>query len=191
MTATPAQRNFADTLIRERDVPAETVEMINRLFADPDASPRRGGPISEVIDGLLRRPRRAARAAAAAPAAHGAVFAAIDALEVSKYAIPAVDLPAALMPVVAGNDHLFVEVREYRGRKYLRRLHGAPGSFSRSKLPLAVTGDIAAVLTGHTLRYSQKFGELYTCCGVCGAELTDETSRALKLGPVCRQRWGL
>ena len=35
------------------------------------------------------------------------------------------------------------------------------------------------------LRYGRTIGQ----CGVCGRTLTDEDSRALGIGPVCRQRW--
>ena len=36
-------------------------------------------------------------------------------------------------------------------------------------------------------RYGQELGE----CGVCGRELTDERSRAIGIGPVCREKLGM
>lgn len=33
------------------------------------------------------------------------------------------------------------------------------------------------------------FGKLYGFCVACGADLTDETSIALGIGPVCRKKW--
>lgn len=36
-----------------------------------------------------------------------------------------------------------------------------------------------------TVRYGHELG----CCGVCGRDLTDETSRAAGIGPVCAQRF--
>jgi hypothetical protein len=36
-------------------------------------------------------------------------------------------------------------------------------------------------------RYGQELGE----CGVCGRELTDEQSRAIGIGPVCREKLGM
>jgi exosome complex RNA-binding protein Csl4 len=37
---------------------------------------------------------------------------------------------------------------------------------------------------------TQRYGALYSVCSVCGAELTDDRSVELKLGPVCRGRFG-
>ncbi len=36
-------------------------------------------------------------------------------------------------------------------------------------------------------RYGQELGE----CGVCGRELTDEVSRSIGIGPVCREKLGM
>lgn len=39
-----------------------------------------------------------------------------------------------------------------------------------------------------TLEQAQEFGRLYGVCGICGATLTDETSIAAGIGPVCAGR---
>jgi hypothetical protein len=40
-------------------------------------------------------------------------------------------------------------------------------------------------------KYARLFGEHYTCCGSCGAPLTDNKSRELMLGPECRKKFSL
>lgn len=192
MSATPRQRDFVDTLLRERVVPDAVSAMVQEVMSRADASPAMGGPISQIIDQLKKLPRKGdavAAPAAGAPVGGGGGF--WSGIEKAKYAIPREDLPlgdAAL--ACGGNDHLFVEVREYKGHTYMRQLHGSPGSFVRSRLTSRAVADAAAVLRGNCLTYTQIFGELYACCGVCGAELTDPVSRDLKLGPECRKRFG-
>lgn len=187
MSASPRQREFINKLLEERVVPEGVADEIRVLMDKPDAEPRLH--ISVVIDQLLEMPKKGAGAGSAGGSAAGGYWAGI---EKAKYAIPRSDLPIAVHALMGGNDHLFVEVREYMERVYIRQLHGAPGSFSRSKInDRALVNEIVRVLRGSCLEYTQLFGDLYSCCGVCGAELTDETSRRLKLGPTCRGRFGL
>lgn len=185
MSASPRQRDFINTLLRERVVPEAVQAQIQALLMNPDASPREH--ISPIIDQLMRMPKKTeARATVARPNRW-------DGIEKSKYAVPATDIPlgSPLRDALGGNDHLFFEVREYMERMYMRQLHGAPGSFSRTKFTWQQVDEALNLIRGNCLEYSQLFGSIYTCCGVCGAELTDRESRRLKLGPECRKRFGL
>jgi hypothetical protein len=74
---------------------------------------------------------------------------------------------------------------------YMRRLIGAPGDFLRIKLKPTTVDTLAELLADDSLRYAQTFGRVYTCCGKCGAPLTDDESRRLAIGPKCRGAWGL
>ena len=110
----------------------------------------------------------------------------------SKYAIPVeelefLELEAA--PSIHG-DLLFIEVREYMRTLYMRRLTGSVGSFTRHKLTHKDTLAIVELLERDPYTYAKLFGLHYSCCGKCGAELTDPISRKLQLGPECRKAFG-
>lgn len=107
----------------------------------------------------------------------------------AKYAVPMDEIDLAIDENVNG-DILFVEVREYMNVLYMRRLHGSPGSFNRSKLSFKDTELLINLVKKNPLKYTQLFGEVHSCCGKCGAELTDQISRDLKLGPRCRKEFG-
>lgn len=108
----------------------------------------------------------------------------------AKYAVPMDEIDLALDEKVNG-DIIFVEVREYMNNLYVRRLHGAPGDFNRSRLSMKDTELLINHIKKNPLVYTQKFGEVYSCCGKCGADLTDQVSRELKLGPTCRKEFGM
>ena len=139
---------------------------------------------SNLITSLLaapRKPKAAAEAPAASPLAD---------VEVSAYAIPTAGL------VVPGinfhGDLVFLEVRMYKGHKFLNILTGSVGDFNRTRVrgqgPL---GAFAAVIKGRHLEYARLFGEHFTCCGRCKSPLTDQKSREMFLGPDCRKVWGV
>lgn len=109
----------------------------------------------------------------------------------SKYAIPVDELDIApLQDTPLTGDLLFVEVREYKDTLYMRRLTGSVGGFNRDRMPAADVRIVAEIIATHPYKYTRLFGEHYACCGKCGAELTDPTSRAFFLGPECRKAFG-
>jgi hypothetical protein len=108
----------------------------------------------------------------------------------SKYAIAVEELDVFVDEKVNG-DLIFLEVKEYMGTLYMRRLHGAPGGFSRSKLSISDVKELVAIIAKDAVKYARTFGEHYSCCGKCGAELTDPISRKLQFGPTCRAEFGL
>lgn len=109
----------------------------------------------------------------------------------AKYAIPVDEIDIApLTGTSLTGDLLFVEVREYNDVLYMRKLIGSVGHFVRDKMPAGDVKIIADVIATHPYKYTRLFGEHYACCGKCGAELTDPTSRAFFLGPECRKAFG-
>jgi hypothetical protein len=85
---------------------------------------------------------------------------------------------------------LFLEIREYMGNLYMRRLTGAVGGFTRHKVPSKDSVAIMNIIAQDPYKYAKIFGQHYSCCGSCGAELTDPVSRDLQLGPECRKKFG-
>ena len=176
---------------------AKQIDFINKLKDERDLSALGMGPLtSELasgdmtlaratywIDRLLGSPRKPA-AAAPTPVAE-----ALANVEISKYAVPTYGIQIPGLNLTG--DLLFLEVRVFKGTKYLRRLHGAPGGFWRSRFTASQTAALARVIEGKHVEYARAFGEHYSCCGRCGAELTDQRSRELFLGPECRKVFGL
>jgi hypothetical protein len=108
----------------------------------------------------------------------------------SKYAIPNDELDISLDTTRLTGDHLFVEIREYMGNLYMRRLHGSLGGFTRVRIANSDAITIMDTISRDPYKYARIFGEIYSCCGSCGAELTDPKSRELQLGPECRKKFG-
>jgi hypothetical protein len=132
---------------------------------------------SRHIDQMKAKPRppRAAGAALRQPAGAGM----LEGLPLSKYAL-------------REDGHLtFWVVAEFRGTRYLRLLVGAPGEFRRVRVEYARARRVAEAIRENSLAAAQAFARHYTCCAVCGADLSDTRSVELGLGPICRQRFGL
>jgi hypothetical protein len=126
---------------------------------------------SRLIDAMKALPRAATATAVRANVLDGIPF--------SKYAI------------TEDGVLTFWEVKSYKGTAYLRLLVGAPGEFNRVKVGYDRATRVATVIKGDVLAAAQAFATHYVCCAVCGADLSDETSVALGLGPVCRRRFAL
>lgn len=100
-------------------------------------------------------------------------------------------IPFAKYAVRENGALTFWEVKAYQGRTYLRLLIGAPGAFRRVKVNWDRVQDVARTLRNDPHAATLAFSRHYRCCSVCGAELSDERSLELGLGPICRQRFGL
>jgi len=113
--ASDKQRDFIAKLITERVLDdAERARIETALTYDTlDVA-----AASETIGALLKAPKRTA--ATKNPAGQ----ALLASIPKSRYAIGEVELTGSSIQV--NNDLLFVEVREYMGTLYMRRLHGAP-----------------------------------------------------------------
>lgn len=117
---------------------------------------------------------------------------ALAAVPKSKYALRFEDIGAAVSQVPSyGNDTLFLEVKEFRQTRYIRRLHGSVGGFSRSRLGTKDSITLLKMIAEDPVAAARLFGTLFSCCGCCAANLTDEVSRAVGFGPECRKRFGL
>ena len=178
--ATERQVAYLASLVARRVVPAEIAPLVTG-----DLSFLTRAEASKAIDALLAAPL------APAGVARAGVAEALSALPKSKYAVPAAHLAGALQDYTLTNDLLFVEVREYRGTLFMRRLSGAPGAFSRARLTTRDTLAVAGVLAQRPVEYITLFGQHYTCCGRCAAPLTDSASRARFLGPDCARQLGV
>ena len=135
---------------------------------------------SDVIDSLLNlpwKPKPAAVTFAAAPAAASP----LEGIPNSKYAVPVMHAET-MKPVLR-----FFEVRVYKGHKYLRELHGAPGDFNRSKVAGGLYAAVITAIKQSPAAAAKRFADEYSCCARCLSPLTDAKSRELGLGPNCRK----
>lgn len=180
-TASPKQIDFLRSLDAEREG-FRPSDLVSTLAGTREATSTEA---SQWIGALLRLPKKAKPAPAPSDALHVALAAAVP----SMYAIPTAGL--ILPGVNMTGDLLFVEVRPWKGRNYLNRLHGAPGHFTRSRFTRSQSLGILAVIAGKHLEYARLFGEKFTVCGRCAAPLTDQRSRELFLGPTCAQHFGV
>lgn len=71
------------------------------------------------------------------------------------------------------------------GRLYTKELHQSGGWEYSGALPLGQLSEETVL----TLEKAQQYGHLYGVCCRCGATLTDESSIARGLGPVCAGRF--
>lgn len=100
-------------------------------------------------------------------------------------------IPASKYSIVEDGVRTFWELKTWRGTTYLRLLVGAPGEFQRVRVGSERARTVASILKRDPLAAAQAFASFHTCCAVCGADLSDETSVALGLGPICRRRFSL
>lgn len=177
--ASEKQLSFVRSLMGERTLPAEMAAI------DPATLNKREASL--LIERLLKMPKTPKPAAAAKPSTG-----VLDGLPKSRYALLAEDVAHALTSVnLDHNDMLFVEIREFKGTVYMRRLVGSPGAYLRARMVPSDVAVIAGLIRTDPLAAAQRYGREYSVCGKCGAELTDEESRRLSLGPVCRGAFGL
>jgi hypothetical protein len=134
------------------------------------------------IDALVNSPR--------VPTVRSGMQELLASVPKSKYAIPTDELEEFELEDKFRGDISFFELKEFMGTLYVRQLHGAPGSFSRSAISAAGVRAVIALIQLDPYKYAKLFGTHYACCGSCGAELTDTRSRELQLGPECRKKFG-
>lgn len=177
---TGPQLQLINSLLVSRAVSAEVIEAVNEKKArlSKDAA-------SKLISVLMAGPRRS-RADAPQAAGVGELRKALEELPTGKYALPRFLVEAALRDMKMPNgDLIFVEIRKFRNTLQMVRLVGAPGSFSRYRIPTIDALTLAGGIAQNPYKYTKLFADHYKVCGRCAAELTDQTSRELGLGPVC------
>ncbi len=173
---------FINSLLDERELEPAARDGFRAALATMDKK-----QASSLIDVLLALPKAEAKV----PGASGTKLQeALSKAPKSKYAIPNIELDISLEQTKLTGDHLFIEIREYMGNLYMRRLHGSVGHFTRTRVVNADAITIVNHIAQDPYRYAKIFGQIYSCCGSCGAELTDPISRELQLGPECRKKFG-
>lgn len=183
MTYVPAsekQEQFIRDLLAARVVPQEMIDdIVDRI--DTGILDKRFA--STTIDTLLGLPKN--KKSTPSP-----IHAALLEVPKSMYAVPTEQLELEILDAEFTGDLAFFEVKEYNGVRYMRQLHGSPGGFVRSKLPFNAVMGVISIISRDPHAHALLFGRHYTCCGSCGAPLTDERSRELMLGPECRKKFG-
>lgn len=177
--ASEKQLAFIRSLMAERDTP----KLDEQTLASMDMR-----HASQTIERLLALPRKPVVTVAAKinfPEANETLAKVPNA----KYAVPTDALRPYLVNTDLRGDLLFVEVRTYKDRKYVRRLHGAPGNFTRTRFSVADGVQVVAQIALDPAAAALAFSIAYTCCAACCAPLTDEESRARGLGPICAKRF--
>jgi hypothetical protein len=180
--ASEKQVAFIDSLLTERELDSIQISSFRSML--PTLTKKQA---SSTIDLLLRLPQKATKV----PGADKSVLQeALSSAPKSKYAIPTSELDISLEGTPLTGDLLFIEVKEYMGNLYMRRLTGSVGGFTRHRVPSQDSITIMNVISQNPYKYTKIFGQHYSCCGSCGAELTDPVSRDLQLGPECRKKFG-
>jgi hypothetical protein len=82
----------------------------------------------------------------------------------------------------------FFEVSEYRGAHRIQMLVGAPGSYQRYPMKLKLQFMALTHILADPTAAIKLFADEANCCSRCHSPLTDATSRATGLGPVCRTK---
>jgi hypothetical protein len=184
--ASVAQVSYIKNLLEKRLVPSGLVQAVEADIAEGKLTSRSASAYIDTLKNLAWKPK-AAVAFAGNPELDE-LNRLLAAVPKAGYAFTRETLARVTTSDFAGkNDLGFFETREYNNRRYFRRLTGAPGGFMRHRVSTAETIAILSLVEANPLEATQRFAAHYSVCGKCYAELTDEESRRLGLGPVCRK----
>lgn len=181
--ASEKQIKFINDLIVDREMEDSVREGYKLALTTMDKK-----AASKLIDLLLSLPKATTKVPVAA--GKPSLQEALSKAPKSKYAIPVEELDIALNSTPLHGDLLFIEIREYMNNLYMRRLTGSVGGFTRWKVANDDAVALVNIIAQDPYKYTKIFGQHYSCCGSCGAELTDPISRELQLGPECRKKFG-
>lgn len=177
--ATEKQINFINDLLDTRDAPEHYKEELAELIENEELTKARA---SAAIDTLTRCPRLKKSDV------KSAMQQLLERVPKSRYAVPGIEVEGVIDQPV-DDSYIFCEIKQYKGHLYIRRLHGAPGDYTRSRMSMDLVQGLIDIIETDPYKYVKIFGDLYTCCGSCGAPLTDDRSRELSLGPECRRKF--
>lgn len=181
IAATEKQIAFVADLVNSREYDESERDRVLQLIESGSLTKKEA---SAVIDLLVEAPRKK-------EAAHSSPLQTLLAsVPKSKYAVPVDDLLVTEHEDDFNGDLVFLELKEFMGTLYVRRLVGAPGRFNRMRMTAAQVTTLMTIVKSDPYKYAKMFGDYYACCGSCGAELTDQRSRELMLGPECRKKFG-
>ena len=146
---------------------------------------------SIAISALIRAPKRVVvpELAFGVPVKNELALA-LSSVPKSKYAIASDEIDPMFFDGRLTNDLIFFEVREYENRLYMKKLTGSVGDFTRTRMTPRDQLIILNIIKENPEKYARAFGEHFSCCGCCGAVLTDQVSREIQFGPTCRQYFG-
>lgn len=134
---------------------------------------------SAAIDALLKCPKVTAPVK---PSDTPAVADPMRDLPLVKFALPRKDDP---------NEVAFFEVVERKnGRRFINRLIGAPGTWQRQFLPAAHQASAARAFAADVKAAMDRYSDEFTACSRCDSPLSDDRSRAARLGFVCAGKLG-
>jgi len=194
--ATEKQLKFLDDLLKDREIP----ETLRADFISERATitkKRASNFISAflafpkvVVQPTLPSPDFAELVKTQKPNLYGELLGALQEIPKSKYAVPVSELMTDLLTDAVHGDLVFIEVKEYMKKTYMKKLFGSVGAFTRVRPAIEDALVFARIIAKDPYKYAKIFGEHYQCCGKCGAELTDPKSRELMLGPECRKAFG-
>lgn len=182
LAATERQIGFLASLRAERDIDPEGQAWLDARLPGRDGEAPAivitKAEASIAIERLLARPKR--------QAATGAGGSLPDVPE-GRYALPGEgDQP----------DITFWRVDrptegKWAGRVFVKPVYGAPGSLRTGNNVYGATRQaVLAAIARDPAEASRRFGLELGTCGVCGSPLTNEESRALGIGPICRAKTG-
>lgn len=169
--ATEKQIAYARSLAAQRQIPATWQARVDAVLADPSLMDAR--KFSGMIDHLKALPWKA-----------------FDAEDPTTYPRTLPDVPAGRYAVAteAGPLAFYRVSRPTEGRWAGRTFVNVQASDDehpvRGVAAATVLAKIAVDPDAAMARYGQEIG----ACGRCGKTLTDETSRALGIGPTCRSK---
>ena len=172
----PTEKQLAFlTKLRGERVVSEELETDIRFWLEHPTGPTKSA-ISSLIDDLLAAPF-----ARSHQAKHGPKQAPLPDVPSGRYAVPGADGALRFVKVDRPEDGAwagwtFVSVQ-------------AGDDFHRLKGE-QVTRALAAITEAGPQAASIRYGREIGSCGVCGRTLTDETSRANGIGPVCAGKMG-
>lgn len=190
---TVKQVRFLEDLVETRDAPKD---IIDDYYDTVDIGGLTKKKASYLIDAFLRYPKmkRKKRSpdeliASLDSPEHRDFRNEVKTVPAARYAVPFDELFVEFLKTPVTGDLIFVEVTERYGPKKMKRLTGAPGSFSRSDLHIDDALAVLRVIARSPYDYTSMFARHYKVCGRCGAELTDPKSRDIGLGPECRKHF--
>jgi hypothetical protein len=185
--ATEKQISFLDDLLNSRVVPGEIAAEYIALRNTIELK-----KASDLISMFLQFPRGEGvkTPEQLADPVYAELMEALASIPLSKYAIPVSELMTDFLKDPVHGDLVFLEVKEYMGKLFIKKLFGSVGSFTRVRIKNEDALAFVRVIKKDPYKYARKFAEHYQCCGKCGAELTDPRSRELMMGPYCRTAFG-
>lgn len=144
------------------------------------------------IDALLKIKKGAVLAKIAVPATAEKVPTPFERLQVLLEVIPKSKSVRFALEIDGTWEFYSIDTRDKNGHKtrWVNKLLGAPGNWNRKFLPVTDQLRIARLIAANWQQAAEDYAEKHGRCARCDAHLSDERSRAAKVGWKCAQEWG-